>query len=212
VKSINKINKLKIIESFVQVSYLKGFKYIDKAGEIINLYQRDNGEVKYDMTADRIYIPEPNGTIKNIRVSNVDLWAHFVEPENLGKVKQDYIKEFNRISEIVDIGTIVRIGWRNFFVLDLDNDDNLCGILPIDNAEILETSFKKKVGDLNLNCRIRPLSKEKDKKPAILFDLDIFQTNLELEREDVFGYLETVKTTLEGDAIKKLVNDILAKI
>ena len=40
-RKITKISNLKLVESFCQVNYFKGFKYIDSAGQILNLYQKE---------------------------------------------------------------------------------------------------------------------------------------------------------------------------
>ncbi len=39
-KTIKKLNKLNNLESFIQIDTIKGFKYIDRAGEIVNTYYK----------------------------------------------------------------------------------------------------------------------------------------------------------------------------
>ena len=41
-KVIQKLNKLKNPESFFQINTIKGFKYVDRAGEIVNAYHKNN--------------------------------------------------------------------------------------------------------------------------------------------------------------------------
>ena len=38
VKTITKINNLVNAESFLQVNFVKGYKYVDRAGEIVNYF------------------------------------------------------------------------------------------------------------------------------------------------------------------------------
>ena len=39
-KTIQKLNTLKNPESFMQINTIKGFKYVDRAGEIVNAYHK----------------------------------------------------------------------------------------------------------------------------------------------------------------------------
>ncbi|WP_353852905.1 hypothetical protein [Dehalobacter restrictus] len=208
---IKKLNNLKNVESFVQISYLKGFKYIDKAGEILNRYQGSKGEIEYNISSERLIIKKPLAGLEDLKVSNIDIWAHFVEPSNLGKIKQVYLKEFNSIIDIVDVGTVERIGWRNFFVIDIEKGKNTDGILPVKDMHFVEVTMKKTMGAINLNCIVKPLSKVKEDSKAILFDIDVFFME-QIDCNEVSSKMEELKNALEGNEIKQLINDILGKI
>lgn len=208
---ISKLNKLKNVESYVQVSYLKGFKYIDKAGEILNCYQDINGRIAYDMSSERLIIHKPVPGIDDLKVSNIDIWAHFVEPSNLGKIKQEYLKEFNSIIDIVEVCAIERIGWRNYFVIDIENNKTTDKILPVKDAQFVELTMKKTMGEINLNCRVKPLSKVNGSSKAILFDIDAFITK-QINTSEVSNKIEIIKNALESDETKNLINSILGKL
>lgn len=212
-KKLKKINKLQNVESFVQVSYLKGFKYIDKAGEIINLYQKANGSIAYDMSPERIIFPKGTVSgIEDIKVSNTYFWCHFVKPMNLGKTKQTYLGEFRKVSSTVEHGPIVRVGWRNYFVYDIDKTHDVNKTLPVKDAELLDISFKKTLGKIKTNFHILPLEKESDKSSAILFDIDMYIPGLSADESEASSLLEEIKNSLESSEMLDIINEILDKV
>ena len=46
---IKSITDLKLQNSFYQLNLIKGFKYVDKAGEIVNLYHNGNKPPEFNM-------------------------------------------------------------------------------------------------------------------------------------------------------------------
>lgn len=68
-KVIQKLNKLKNPESFIQLDTIKGFKYIDKAGEIVNIYHRNNSAPKFQMGLNSLVIEQPKDKIDQLKVT-----------------------------------------------------------------------------------------------------------------------------------------------
>ncbi len=209
---ISKISKLKNIESFLQINFLKGFQYIDNAGKIINKYQSNTGEVLYNMSPDRLLIYKPTSDIEELKISNVDFWMHYVSPRNLGETLRTYIKETEEILKIIEVDDILRIGWRNYFVFELiNNETDLNKLSKISQAAVqsmfLRTDFDK---DTKLTTNIKLLQRKDNKnKKVIMFDMDLYQEK-KVDLQTAVRSFSMLKTYFESDKTLQLINEIIA--
>ena len=81
--TIQKLNKLKNHESFMQINTVKGFKYIDKAGEIVNQYHTENIVPNFEMNLNGLIIKEPKSKIYELKITSQMIWAKFNEIDSL---------------------------------------------------------------------------------------------------------------------------------
>ncbi|MDP2933714.1 MAG: hypothetical protein Q8N81_06325, partial [bacterium] len=65
-KTIAKLNKLNNPESFIQINTIKGFKYVDKAGEIVNAYHKKNAAPQFAMGLNGLVIEQPKDKIDQL--------------------------------------------------------------------------------------------------------------------------------------------------
>jgi len=180
-KKISKLNKLKNPESFMQINTVKGFKYIDKAGEIVNQYHQDNIVPNFEMNLNGLVIREPKNKIQELKITSQMIWAKFNEIDSLDMIENLFFGESKAILEILEVEQISRIGWRNHFVFEFTDKKeqetyfkNLTsfneGVLSIVRFEI---DTKK---DFSLNLIIQSVVKnDENQTPGVLFDVDIFQ-------------------------------------
>jgi hypothetical protein len=180
-KTIAKLNKLKNTESFIQINTVKGFKYIDKAGEIVNQYYQGDIVPVFEMNLNGLIIKEPKDKIQELKITPQIIWAKFNEIDSLDMIKGLFFKESKTILDILEVEQISRIGWRNHFVFEFKDKKeqekyfkNLTsfneGVLSIVRFEI---DTKK---DFSLNLIIQSVVKnDENQTPGVLFDVDIFQ-------------------------------------
>ena len=74
-KAIQKLNKLKNPESFLQINTIKGFKYVDRAGEIVNAYHKNNLPPQFLMGQNGLVIGQPKDKIDELKVTAQIIWA-----------------------------------------------------------------------------------------------------------------------------------------
>jgi hypothetical protein len=68
-QTVQKLNKLKNPESFIQVNTIKGYKYVDRAGEIVNFYYKNNSAPKFIMGLNGLSIEEPKEKIDELKIT-----------------------------------------------------------------------------------------------------------------------------------------------
>lgn len=215
-EKISKILKLNYIESFLQVNYLKGYKYIDKAGEIVNHFFIDGKEPLFEMNLGGLTILKPKEKAEEMRVTPKSLWAHFVNPGSFEEVEDFYTKELKNIATILNIKEITRIGWRHYFIYDFKTEaeaDEVIGkFSPISNMKSKELYFEYICNSIPLNIRLKKVFKnDEEKTPGILVDVDFYKkfdsTVLTLDKAN--KEIEKLKTTAKSNDFLGLVNEIL---
>ena len=203
-KTIQKLNKLNNPESFIQINTIKGFKYVDKAGEIVNAYHKKNSAPQFSMVLRGLGIQEPKDKIEQLKITAQVVWAKFAEPDSLDMISTLFSKEAETILRILEVEKISRIGWRNYFVYEFANqakqDEYLKRFTVIKETKPSIIRLEVKTGkDFNANLVIQPVIKNDEAKtPGILFDVDIFQTG-EIEMSDVSTTLKSYKQYLADD-------------
>lgn len=212
-KKIQKISNLKNIESFLQVNYLKGFKYIDKVGEILNLYQSESGEIAYNMSPERLIIPKPTPEIDEIKISNVDLWCHFTDPKNLGNSERIFLKEAEEILKILEIKKIVRLGWRNYYIHELvSSPSNLNSLTKLSKATTQEMHIRLDMDDgVNSTARVKLLKQREDNKIVLLIDLDVYM-EIDIDLIESLHAFTKLKSSIESQEILEMINEIVSQI
>lgn len=178
-KKIQKLTRLNNTESFLQVNLVKGYKYVDRAGEIVNKYHIKNKAPEFTMNLEGLVMVNPTEEIDTLKISSSILWAKFTKSDPLDMIKRSFIKESTLILSTIEVSEISRIGWRNFFVFDFEDDgqrnEALKKFQPIDQLLFESTSYKSKLLDKSLHVRLSKVTKnDESKKPALLFDIDTF--------------------------------------
>ena len=209
-KVINKINNLKKLEGFLQLNYFKGFKYVDKAGEFFNNFNFDDKFPPHvmDPTGMTVKIDEKT----QLKTSPYHLWMHFVEPDSFDYQRREFMKKAELVNSIFEPEKYTRIGWRSYLVYDCGN--TYPKILPdgfLNDLELNEIVFTKKIDDFNLRIRVSKLIKEDSQDKAILFDIDIFLEK-NVKRADfnqISGFLSKMEEVYKSNDLLNLFNNLL---
>ncbi|MBD3360364.1 hypothetical protein GF366_01020 [Candidatus Peregrinibacteria bacterium] len=216
-KQVQKLNGLVHSESFLQVNFIKGFKYIDKAGEVVNLfYDEKNNPPVFQMDRNFLVIRKESQLKEEYRLSINNFWGHYLSPDGLDKVATDFEKKCTDVLPIVDIKKINRLGWRNYFVYEFDAaEDNtkFSSLLNREDLALSELSFSKKYGDFIYNYKIRKVIKSnKEKTQGVLFDVDCYKeyaTSLDINKIKI--ELKSMREAIQSADFLEIINFILSK-
>lgn len=214
-KKVKKLTRLKNPESFIQANTIKGFKYIDNAGEIVNSYHNKNVVPLFQMTPTALVIEKPKDKIDALKISSQVVWAKFSEIDSLDQIANLFSKEAENIFQILEVTRIRRLGWRNYFVYELDKSEppdkyfKKFSVIPSTKTSIvrMEAITSKDFGG---NLMLQPVIKnDPDKTLGILFDIDLFR-EVEIDAKDVSATLTAFRKYLtDENGFLKIVNDTL---
>ena len=219
--SIFRSNELTNSDSFFQVDTLKGYKYIDLAGEIVNLYHtEDSKPPRFEMNLQGLTIKSPKGENSlTLKVTPNTIWAgfkaHTTTQDRMFTTFGDYVTE---VSEILSVTTYKRIGWRNYFIYKLQ-DDNIDNWFPLDKAK--KDKHVKTLNTINMridveidgtkllgNLILEPLVKEGGEEKGVLCDLDLY-TEGSFSKDEIQGVFKAMKKYLkEGGYFVTLLNEL----
>ncbi|MFC1616103.1 hypothetical protein ACFL21_03100 [Patescibacteria group bacterium] len=211
---LKKINNLNLAESFLQVDFIKGFKYIDKAGEIINAFHQGNkAPFVSGIGIEGLIINDPDSNTKTVKVSPSMFWAHFLSPGSLDLANSQFEEKLGIIFDILDIEKIKRIGWRNYFIKEISNEVERDKITkkfsPSDDIVFQGGLFSCELKDIEINIRINKVQKD-DATPALLFDIDCYQKNEDgIKVEEVNAKLSAIKNVLRSDDLLTILNQLI---
>ncbi|MEK7173341.1 MAG: hypothetical protein AAB740_05230 [Patescibacteria group bacterium] len=206
-KTIVKLNKLKNPESFIQVNTIKGFKYVDKAGEIVNTYHKNNSAPQFQMGLSGLVIEQPKERIDELKITSQVIWARFSKIDSLDMISNLFSKEAESILKILEVEKISRVGWRNYFVHEFLNkgkqEEYLKKFTVIKGTKPSTIRLEVKTSkDFNANLMIQPVIKviknDAEKATGILFDIDIFQ-NGEIEPRNISKLLKEFRQYLADE-------------
>jgi len=215
---IRKIGNLKFSESFIQINTIRGFKYTDKAGEIVNSYYLDDIPPKVNMVLSGLVITNPVKKITQLKITNQQIWAKFDEAGTLDEVSALFCKESRKILPILEIDTLSRIGWRNYFIHEFGSNqepaDYFSGIADIEGAKLNHLKLKLDTGSkYEATLVIEPLALESGNDiKAVLFDIDVYKSG-KIEVKKIDEHLASFKEFLSRkEGFLHILNNTFRKI
>lgn len=203
---------LKNPESFIQVNTVKGFKYIDRAGEIVNLYHKKDAAPQFSMNLNGLIIDEPVEKIDQLKVTSQVFWIKSSTVDSLDMLSTTFAQETKKVLDILAVEKLNRVGWRNYFVHEFKDKDEqekyLKKFTVIDNTLPLILRLEIKTGkDFSANLVLQPVVKEEENKTyGVLFDIDVFK-NGEIVKSDIGKLLKDFREYLaDEDGFLVVVN------
>lgn len=203
-KPIQKLNKLNNPESFIQINTVKGFKYIDRAGEIVNLYHKKDVPPQFSMGLDGLIIKEPIDKVNELKITSETFWMKFLEIDSLDMISSIFTKEAEKNLKILEVEKGNRIGWRNYFIYEFKSEEEqknyLKKFIIIEKTKPslvrLEINTEK---EFNANLVIQPVVKnDSEKTKGILFDIDLFKHG-DIKIEDISKTLKNFREYLNDE-------------
>lgn len=213
-RGITKLGDLKHPESFIQVNFVKGFKYIDLAGQILNEYVSVENPPGFQMGLDGLVIQKPNPKIDELKISAYMLWAKFTDPDSLERTAYLLDVESKRVLPLICVSELSRIGWRNFFVHDfVDENEQLTFFrslttVPMSSGLFVNVKIETST-DIEATLRIQPVVKQESRTPAVLFDLDLSKTGI-VRVDKLLSVLTRFREYLsKSNEFVNLINEVL---
>ena len=212
-ETIQKINRLKNPESFIQVDTVKGFTYLDRSGEIANRYEsKDDSPTAININFDGMVIVDPTDKIKEIKVSPLVMWAKFINSEPLDYISRLYIEEANAILSILGVNELKRVGWRNYFIYEFNKKEDqkkyFEKMTKLNKLVLLLRYEIETNNDFKANLSIQPVIKNNtEKTPGVLFDIDLYQIK-DIDVKNLSKILTNFKKFLNSDkGFLRAIND-----
>ena len=182
-KTISKLSKLINPSSFLQIDVVKGYIYVDKAGELVNKYHDHDSAPQFQMNLGGLIIKNPTNKISEIKISPQVIWMKFTSISSLDSIIRIYCGELERICQILNIDKFTRIGWRNYFIFDFPNIDTQKKYFEklnhISNTKLSIIRCELTTNQaFKSNLIIQPVVKNDEPKiHSVLFDVDVFLNN-----------------------------------
>lgn len=206
-ESTAKLQAYKTAEAFVQCDFIDGFKYVDKAGEILNLFVREKKAIpKFEMGLNGLIIKEPSADVSEVRISSNTVWLHYVEPRNLGSIASSASVNFENILKILKPTLFRRIGWRTYLLREVSvtKTEDIKKVLSISN-QIKDYGFQsivlsKPLSGFDGRIEVTPAKRiDDDTKNALLFDIDISKTIK--VKPDIRKMMEEIRRQIRSDEL-----------
>src|SRR3989338_1569593 len=216
-KTVKKITDLQNAESFVQANFLQGYKYIDRAGEIVNYFYNNGKPPLFDMNLGRLVIKAPDQATAEVKVSPSDFWGHYNTPDSLDLIEHSFEKYQKDICAILDVDQITRIGWRNYFLFEFapseadKREKVLNKFVPNDRFKLSETVFIVEQDGITQKVKlVRAERKVKAPPPAILFDVDCYRDfPSPIKPAEIGKYLKQINKQLHSEDFLSVLNTVL---
>lgn len=210
---INKINKFKNINSYWQVNYIKGFKYIDRAGEIVNNFYKEDKEPIHIMSRDQLSIilrlddNEDKEMKEQIKISVRDFWYNFVKADSFQYQRDHFLKASKDIFDILEINQFKRIGIRQIFEYEFDNRDKLNKALEkyLKEGNFKNIFYTKEENEINFNFRI---SNDNDNDKKIYLDIDISKKD-NWDLDNIESGINLIYQQINSDFLLQEINKII---
>lgn len=216
-ETIKKLNRLSNSESFIQVNTIKGFKYIDKAGEIVNKYHIKNTAPQFMMGLEGLVIKQPKDKIDQLKITSETIWMKFTKIDSLDMILNLFVQETGQILSILEVDKISRVGWRNHFIFESVNkkkqQEYFERLSTIKGTKfffgMLDVAINK---NFKANLTLQPVVKnDENKTPGVLFDIDVFKTG-EIKSDDILKILKDFRKYLsDKDGFLRIINNTFLK-
>ncbi len=201
----------------MQIDSVKGYKYVDKAGEVINEFHTDNVAPIFSMDYNGLVIINPADGIAEIKVSAEMFWSHFIEPNSLDAVADSYINKSETVLKILEVEKIKRLGWRTYFVKEYNSEEDREKVfnkfILNGNLKLEQALFVLNALDINFNIRIRKITKLlPSKSPGIMIDVDafrIYKKTLEIEKIKNELFID-IKNGIRSEELLVAINNLLS--
>jgi hypothetical protein len=180
--AISKLSKLNNPESFLQLNLIKGFKYVDLAGEIVNKFYTKDSPPNFQMGLDGLTIKKPTKDIEELKITPVVLWAKFINNPSFDKIEDLFNDNAKSILNTLKVERINRVGWRNYFIYTVDTQNKIDEYFKkyFNPSTLKITSYACELNtnkSFKANLTVQPVvKKDSHNAKGLLFDVDIFQT------------------------------------
>jgi hypothetical protein len=214
------VGKRWLTDSFFQANTIKGHRYLDDAGKIMNRW--DSEFPNKSVGPEGLLMHNPDAITRALRVDMRTIWIHFSFADRLRQITELSINTTTEICDILEIKQFSRLGLRIQFIYDVSDVTGKSGqiinriFVPTLQSIIEEgrpaNSFQFAV---NTGTQQNPVTLRVatvDKKPeakapsgfpehGLLIDADIFQTQTS-HLDDLKRFMKSVQNWVDKELPK----------
>ncbi len=104
----------RIANAFVQANTVKGNRYLDDAGKIMNEW--DDSFPEKQVGLEGLHMRNSDKALREMRVSTSTIWLAFFEPDTLQLVLDQSSNVIQKVAEIIEVEKFSRVGVRTQYV------------------------------------------------------------------------------------------------
>lgn len=166
--------------SYLQINTVKGFKYIDRAGELVNFFHRDNTPPQFNMNMQGLVIRTPFKGVSDFKISSDSVWMKCEPSLSSADTIATFSEKSSSVLEILEVSDLNRIGWRTEFLYIINDEKKYAGFFErlVQVAGIGEAEINSKIttgSDLKAYLRFSPALRRADNKQILVFDIDVYK-------------------------------------
>jgi hypothetical protein len=113
------MSKRWLTDVFFQVNTIKGHRYLDDAGKIMNRW--DSEFPNKDVGIVGLLMRNPDTMLRELRVDSRTIWIHFSLPERLRQVAELSVGITTEICGILEVTQFSRVGLRIQLIYNMDD-------------------------------------------------------------------------------------------
>lgn len=180
-----------LAQAFCQVDVVKGFRYLDDAGKIMNEYDAEFPEKNVGIQG--LTMSNKTATLRGLAVSVSRIWLSFFKPDTLQYVLDQSWQRVNKITELTGVTGATRFGFRTENVVPIEDEDAVMKkvgprvitptILPKDEKTLRSFGAMAEIRLDDMEAAIRVhLVRKADKaveselpEQGIMFDIDVYR-------------------------------------
>jgi hypothetical protein len=221
------LGELVLVNVFCQVDILKGFRYLDDAGKIMNKYDDDFPEKR--VSPEGLHMINKGAVLSEVRVSPEQIWLGFAKPDSLQYVLDHAWPLVRDVAAIIEVVEARRFGLRLEHLCPVSDAEAatrsaartiFADVLLPASAEpsFFEAMVETKAEDLEIALRVRPVRRvikprEPDTLPdfAMMFDADIHRGGEALPVADVRKFLRACGSWVKS-SLPPLAKRVMAEV
>lgn len=104
-----------LVKAFVQVNTVKGWRYLDDAGRMMNHFADQFPEMKVGLNG--LQLRAPDATLDDARVTAQDIWVSFTRPATTQLIGDQAWNFVRAVAEFLDVTSASRLGLRMQYLL-----------------------------------------------------------------------------------------------
>ena len=111
------MSKRWLTDSFFQANTIKGHRYLDDAGKIMNRWDSEFPNKEVGVTG--LLMRNPDAMLRELRVDSRTIWIHFSFADTLKQIIDLSINVTTEICDILEVKQFSRLGLRIQFIYDM---------------------------------------------------------------------------------------------
>ncbi len=201
------MDDLRLVKAFFQLDTVRGYRYIDDAGRIINKYEVEFPEAIV-AGLQGLRMANSGATVEELKVSSHKIWLSFNRPATPAYVSDNAIRIGRDIAKMIAVTHASRFGLRFEYVMSVDDAETAarrCAAViyaepflpPASEVSTFEAMVETKVDDIEMAMRVHPVMRAEGAKDedipefGMMFDMDFYRRGEELPLSEVRKFTRT---------------------